>query len=621
MATLFDKALVGSQQATIGNGISAPALALDGSSAIQALAAGSKLETLIGSGALLANSTSTVGIANFIKPLDRPVFDPAVNTPSLTLQRVEPFSAVFFNARQSLLQLRQFGQQAPAGVGTRSLIDRINQFLLTNTTADERRASVPELLDATANFKASFATTLPTTNDLVTGSTSVRHNEQSALFAAGAALTDDLRTMEHLRTALSSLRRSKQQQLAQRQEAAADLQQRLDSARGVLDQRERTRAEALDDYAVAQRLLDEHWRQVEQRHAERARVLRSHQGLYAVKVRETPVSVTLADPLQLRATRVDDIVPGCPADPVPVVPTLQPFLDAVLDIPVAEWAVLDAITPLLPGREPLATLVALRQQKLQWRVAQPLAASLQRLPALALLAQGNNDAVREVLQRPFNAAALVPLQQQGRRILALEDLLASPLPALRQPAQALLARLQAAAGCLLARLRGVAPSLRLDWGNAADADRLPVDQPERWPGLALAEDADFNATRTLVELVAWWFSQLDNDASGAAHTAMRNFVRACLVLAATDDPQQLLQGRVKSLPQRFAPGLLMRLQLNREPLPGAMLQLFDAQQRVIALLRVDDHDEGGSVASITAVYDSTAPLTTALQVSGLLRPA
>ncbi len=620
MATLFNKTLIGSQQATISNGISTPARALDGSGAIQALAVGSKLETLIGSGALLANNTSMVGIASFIKPLDRPVFDPVFNTPSLTLQRVEPFSAVFVNARQSLLQLRQFGLQAPAGVGTRSLIDRIQQFLLANTTDGERRANVPELLDAAANFKPSFATTLPNTNDFVTGST-VRHNEQSALFATGAALTDDLRTMEHLRTALSNLRRSKQQLLAQRQEAAADLQQRLGSEGGVLDQRERARAEALDDYAVAQRLLDEHWRQVEQRHAERARVLRSHQGLYAVKVRETPVSVTLADPLQLRAARVDDIVPGCPADPVPVAPALQPFLDTVLDIPVADWAVLDAITPLLPGREPLATLVALRQQKLQWRVAQPLAASLQRLPALAMLAQGNNDAVREVLQRPFNASALVPLQQQGRRILALEDLLASPLPALRQPAQALLGRLQAAAGCLLARLRGVAPSLRLDWGNTADADRLPVDQPGRWPGLALAEDADFNATRTLVELVAWWFAQLDADASGAARTAMRNFVRACLVLAATDDPQQMLQGRVKSLPQRFAPGALMRLQLNREPLPGAMLQLFDAQQRVIALLRVDDHDEGGSVARITAVYDSAAPLSTALQVSGLLRPA
>jgi hypothetical protein len=235
---------------------------------------------------------------------------------------------------------------------------------------------------------------------------------------------------------------------------------------------------------------------------------------------------------------------------------------------------------------------------------------------LGRLLQHHLSLASELIARPINAASLVDLQRQSHAVLALEDLLACPVPLLREPATALHQRLDGAAGCLLARIKAVTPSLRLKWAAAAEADTLAVDAPERWPGLELAEAADFNGIRTLVELVSWWFRQLDGSAAGTSRTAMRNLVRACLLLAAGDDPDQLLQGTVSVLPARLRIGEALRLQLNRVPPPGALLQLTDDQHRVVGTLRVDDHDIHGTLARFTSVIDASATLSTSSRVSG-----
>jgi hypothetical protein len=179
-------------------------------------------------------------------------------------------------------------------------------------------------------------------------------------------------------------------------------------------------------------------------------------------------------------------------------------------------------------------------------------------------------------------------------------------------------RLDAGAGCLIERLRAVTPSLRLDWASAAEADRLDVEHAERWSGLERAEAADFNGVRTLLELVDWWFRQLHADAAASSRTAMRNFVRACLLFAAQDDPQQILRGSLKTAPPIFRAGTNLRLALNREALPGTTLQLLDAQARVVGTLRVDDHDEQGAIASVMQVLDTTARPDTSFTVSGVV---
>lgn len=573
------------------------------------------------------------------EPMGKPLFDKAATAATGQLAAVEKVRDTFSNVRQDIQRLRRFGDTQ--GLQARSLIDRVQDYLdehlsaaelarlklaATATDAGRFRANLlPELFPVAAGplQRKVFAADLAALPDTPRKDGS-KHNHESALFSAGAALAEDIRLIEALRHGLVALRRHHQEALETARAELAALEARLPDEVARLDVLEHGRAEALDDCAVAQRLLAEHWQAVEARHVERARVIDSHQGLFYVKVRQTPLGRTLPDPLDLRPSAADDLVPGCSGRDTPLPIALAPFMDMVLDIPAADWRALHPLGHLLPDRERLTGLVEDRRQKLVLRATRTVSpatvAAVASHPVLVNMLRQHQGVVQQLATRPFasaTAASLATLQQQGRAILGLDDLLANAAPRLREPARALHQRLDAAAGCLLGRLRAVAPSLRLAWSAAAEADRLPVESPERWPDIASAENQDFNGTRTLVELVAWWFRQLDDDASAEARTTMRHLVRACVLLAAGDDPQQLLQGRLQTIPGRvLRPGERLRLDLNREPARGALLHLLDADQRIIALLHIDDHDAQGSVASVARVIDAAATVSTRLQVSG-----
>jgi hypothetical protein len=572
------------------------------------------------------------------EPLVKPTYDQAASKFGV-MRQIDPVRDHFSNAVGGLKALRDTAIVKGGGQAA-SLIDRVEKYLLEHKVGEfdtllkelAEQNTVPGaepprkpvyFRDSTVRIGGRFELAAKDVDaGNAAGAVASTHNAHSALFALSRVVIDDIRVVETLYQLLLGLRRNQQKALADLQADLDEIDDALPAAVARLDLRERQRVEELDDYAVAQQVLAEHWRSVEAAWVERARVINSHQGLYYVKVRETPLGRTLPDPLDLRYTSADDLVPGCGPRDTPLSDELLPFMDAVLDIPVADWAVLNGLAHLLPGPQRLAPMVSLRQQRLALRPTQS-ANTLAGLtgktaPALGRLVQHNLLLAGELAQRPFNAASLLDLQRQGHAILALEDLLASPVPLLREPARALHQRLDGAAGCLLARIRAVTPSLRLAWAEAAEADTLAVDTPERWPGLAQAEQADFNGVRTLVELVAWWFRQLDADAAGASRTALRNLIRACMLLAAGDDPGQLLQGRIAVLPARLSVGETLRLQLNRVPPPGALLQLTDDHQRVVGELRVHDHDVQGTVARFTRVFDAQALLSTASRVSGRL---
>ncbi|MBP0622467.1 hypothetical protein [Cupriavidus consociatus] len=586
----------------------------------------------ISAAALAALAGSAQIAAEPSEPLTEPVFSKAAVSAKGMLSHVEVIRDSFVNVRRDVLDLRALANSRRNQA--KSLIDRVCDFLddylkpeelrRIGAIDDDKQAPAFRLFVAPDLHNADGLLLRPKLDRMLVrpgdpGPGGVAHNDESALFSAGAVVADDIRQIEALRGALVTLRRRHQQALEDLRSRLAALEADIPPEIGQLGVRERARAETLDDYAVAQRLLAEHWREIEAAYAERRRVIESHRGLFYVKVRETPLGRTLPDPLDLRPSSPDDLVPGCANRDTPLPAALAPFMQAVFDIPAGDWASLRPLGHLLPGRALLAGLVDTRRQMLMQRVNKIVAADT---PGLSGLLQQNHALVREVAARPFNAAALGELQRQGSAILALGDLLAIPAPLLRDPARALHQRLDAAAGCLFARLRTIAPSIRLGWAADAEADRLPVETPERWPGLAQAEERDFNGVRTLVELVAWWFRQIDTDASGVARTAMRNLVRACLLLAASDDPQQLVQGRLKTIPGRFRIGEALRLTLNREAAPGTLLQLFDAGQRVIATLRVDDHDEQGTIASVASILDPQVErnpaivLNTALLITG-----
>ena len=586
-----------------------------------------------------------------VEPVSQPTYEKA-NANFGTIRHIDPVRDQLINAFLTLENLRLFAADSP---GTEEpLLIRVENYLkqhmgdaayqqllqgLGVSIAAEGDTSLKPASFIDPKLKASvsartrtisarfFRQELPRigettsislddiTADTLTKGVNVQQNTHSALFSTGRVMTDDIRTMEALRQALVKVRRDQQQMLEKMQSSLSELETRIDAERSTLTGLEASRAETLDDYSVAQRLLAEHWQDIEAQYAERKRIIDSHVGLYYVRVRETPLSLTLPDPLDLRFGAASDLVPGCANTGATLVEELQPFMQTLLDLPAADWAALSGLASFLPGRLQLEQLVKTRRQLIDMKNKEAVIHSPGQ-PLLTNLLMTHQVLMQSIAARPFTVTGLRDMQIQGHRILALEDLLVSPIPALRDPASQLQQSLTSAAGCLLTRLRAVRPSIRLNWAELAGDNRLVVESPERWPGLDKAEADDFNNLRTLVELVQWWFRQLASQASGESRTAVRNFIRACLLLAASDDPQQLLQGQLQALPSRFRLGELLRLQLNREPSPGNLLHLLDDRQQVIASLRVEDHDDRGTVASIATIINPGISLNLAMRVIG-----
>jgi hypothetical protein len=162
-------------------------------------------------------------------------------------------------------------------------------------------------------------------------------------------------------------------------------------------------------------------------------------------------------------------------------------------------------------------------------------------------------------------------------------------------------------------------SIRLQWGQLAEDDRINVQEVSRWPGLELAEEDDFNATRTIAELIDWWFRQLSDDADAASRTAMRNMVRATLIFASLGDPQEIVRGTVHMPPRLVLAGERFRVKLNRNILPGMTLQLLDLNQQVAAELAVEDHSPDTTQVRILSVIQPAVKITSQFAVVGKLR--
>ncbi|ACE84236.1 hypothetical protein [Cellvibrio japonicus] len=476
------------------------------------------------------------------------------------------------------------------------------------------------------------------------------------LFNTGKILTGQIAWMEsryeQLEAVLQGLLRARIAKEDEIEKLAAQIRVATEQLTAI----DRRRVEFLGDYGVAQRLLDDDWLDVYKLDQERTRVLtQGVRGLYFVRASQAFVGEPLADPLLLRYGKARDIVPGCDSDIDPDLPDeLDDFFETVLEIPMAAWGDLQDFKLYLPEPEKLSYMETLRRLRLtektqrhnqisaqslgQQRItikpvatsavavrnenplnrssfnstlikqqAKPLASKI--TPASVTPAAVSLFGIRQQSQATLYQLAqlVIPAalpsarvrQQDAAEVVALADLLSTTKGALQKQAQQLHNRLEQAVWCMLEKLNELPPSLRLDWAQLAEDDRLPVEEVARWPGLERAERDDFNATRTLAEIVAWWFKQLDGDATATARAAMRNMVRATLIHASMGDPNEILQGNVQMPPRRFIPGELLRLQLNRTPRTGTLLQLLNPQQQVVALLNVDDHDERGTVARIT----------------------
>lgn len=440
-------------------------------------------------------------------------------------------------------------------------------------------------------------------------------DDASKLFHSGRLLLKETQSISNLHNQLLLLQRSVLKRLLALRENKQQLAVQITEARQQLDALNRSRLEDVGDYALAQRLVSDDWWQVENKFQQRRSILEGYLGLYYVRVRETAVGSLLPNALSLRSQSAGDVVPGCPDSDRELPDDLTVFMDTVLDIPLADWRNFQNDANLLPSRVRQTQLFDQRQQRLSSKVSRSLSTNTQQGRLLPLL-QINSQilsvfAGKTVLQT-------LSLQQQltsAHSILSLEDVLNGSRSLLSGRAQTLQKQLSQASVCMLDLLAGVQPSIRFRWAQLVEDRRLPIEQPERWPNLADVEKADFNRVRTLVELVEWFYRQLSETASDNSRSAITHLLSACVLIAASDDPEQILHGSLQTLPGIFRPGEILRLNLNREAAPGTQLQLLDAQRQVVGMMRVDDHDQNGAVATLMQIYQPIS-VRVGLSVSG-----
>ena len=445
-----------------------------------------------------------------------------------------------------------------------------------------------------------------------------------ALFNAGKIITRQIAYMESRYVRIESDLEGKLRARLNKETEIEKLIALIRTATEQLASIDKRRIEYLGDYGVVQRLLDDDWLKVSKLDLERTRVLtQGVKGLYFIRVCQTPVGLPLADPLLLRYGKASDIVPGWSTEEDPDLPDdIDDFFDTVLELPMDDWSVLRILKVHIPAPDRLEYIDSMRTMRLQSKTTKQVNASVQQTASspvnlsLAGVRMQTQATLRLLTQAvmPITEVSSRIRQDMAVKVVSLADLLGGTRGVLQKQAQTLHNRLEQAVAGMLEKLNDLPPSIRLQWAQLAEDDLLPLERVELWPGLERAEREDFNSTRTMAELVAWWFRQLDSDASAAGHSAMRNMIRATLIHASLGDPAEILQGQVQVPPRRLLVGEPLRIQLNRAPKAGAVLHLLDAQQQVVALLNVYDHDDKGTVAKITQVAQKDILVTTQFRV-------
>ena len=437
-----------------------------------------------------------------------------------------------------------------------------------------------------------------------------------ALFQAGKILTRQIAFMEDRYNRLEDELEAGLRERLKVEGVLEKLAARILAARQQLDAIDARRVERLGDYGVAQGLSREDWERVYRRHQERSRILTTGvRGLYYVRLRETPVSLPLTDPLALRHAASGDPVPGCDWGAEAEPPAeLADFFDAVLEVPMADWRTLAPLAPKLPPSR-VPEWLDLRRHRFERYAKRPLGQGRAGERLAAVVASTSVLYRSWSIQTPrAEPASLGGYLEDSARVVSLKDLLSGGAGALQREAQTLHNRLEQCVQCLSRRLDAIAPSLRFQWAQLAEDDRLNAEHPESWPGLERAEAADFNGVRTLTELSDWWFRQLADGASAAGQAALRNLIRAAVIVSAHGDPNEIVRGRVALPPRRMAVGESLRLTLDRVAAAGTRLQILDDVQRVVGLVAVKDTDPRGTIAEVLRVDDARTRVNTRFTV-------
>ena len=426
----------------------------------------------------------------------------------------------------------------------------------------------------------------------------------AGLFSAGNTIRADIRDIDSLHGTLMRLQSNLNRALTAKKNALTKLDQEIPERQRELANLDQARLQALGESKMVAALVEENWRKVEADYLKREKILTNNRGIYFARASETPVGKSTLLDVDLRYGKLEDLVPGTAISHLELPDEIEPYIETIADMPLANWKLFNPYWNQLPARLTVLKWLDNRRLRLGYLTRQPR----QITSKFTGLMQSHQAILQDYAR--FNIAGDNSLQafyREAVKIISLEDLLTGTPHQLRGRAQYFRNQLDQATHLLLSSLQSVTPGLRLDWATAAELDQLDLRQPNTWPGMQQAKLNDLSEMRTLVELISWWWRQLNDNATSAAVTAVRNLLRAALMVAVGDDPKEMLHGYLQAIPAQFRAGELVRATLNRNAALGAELQLVNERDQLVGKLLVEDADERGAILRIAQVYISERP--------------
>ena len=379
------------------------------------------------------------------------------------------------------------------------------------------------------------------------------------------------------------------------------------AARDALRAAQAASAKSAGDYAAAQTLVAEEVARVSAARQARSQAISAASSLFMIRQLQTIVTRDPPPSLSLTADTPADLAPACLADHPGPPASLTPFLNLLLETPLANWTPLTGGWIGLPDNSGLQRLSGLRTARLANYAPSTDFGGGAAASDLATLAATTRSVIDPVLRGSFSIGPSLALNQQAAfAVLSLPDLITLPASTLRTKAETLRSRIESATGCLYQTLLGLPPSTRFAWATLAIAGTLPTLSFMQWPLPNGPAPATTTALRQLSTLVDWMAAQLTDGASAAAQTALGNLVGAAVVASAYGDPNEVVSGTVASTGGAPRPGSPIRITLNRPPPIGTVLNLLDANQNIVGTLRVQDHDAYGTSATVVTSFATTA---------------
>ncbi len=426
----------------------------------------------------------------------------------------------------------------------------------------------------------------------------------TALFSTANNYKKEIREIDQLHSQLMVMQNQLSHALVRKKNQLTKLNSEIPILQRNLANLNQERIKAYAEYQMVLSLVAEDWARVEAEYKKRERILTNNSGLYFVRAQETPFTKPSPVDKSLRYGRIEDLVPATAISQDELPEEIEDYIETIVDIPIANWKPFNDSWNYLPSRNTIIKLMEQRKLRLTYLSQKTRKASSSKfVPMLQVHQTILQDYARfEFLQE----ASLQAFYRRAVEVISLEDLLTGTPHQLRGKAQAFRNQLDQATHALLAKLQNIKPGIRLEWATQAELDQLDLRNPYSWPGLKDEQQEEIGNVRSMIELVNWWWRQLNDNASSSSVTAVRNLLRAALMVSVGDDPKEMIHGYLQVIPSIFKAGDVLRARLNRHAPIGTLLQLVNENNQLIGKLRIEDADENGSLVSITQILGNTS---------------